>query len=127
MRTILAAKENISRVWGSPKPKDVLYRWMKYLLRIEVTEGVLLHNAVTGHLVFLTTEELELLMTSSEEISELKNELIANHFLVPESFDEYKSVNQLRRIFQRQVTGDEINHYVILPTTLCNAHCYYCY
>ena len=127
MRTILAAKKNISRVWGSPKPKDVLYRWMKFLLHVEVDEGLLIHNVVTGHLVFLTNTEIEYLMTSPEENSELKVELIAKHFLVPEDFDEYKSVNQLRRIYQRQETGDEINHYVILPTTFCNAHCFYCY
>ena len=127
MRTILAAKEGISKVWGFPKPKDVMYRWMKFLLRVKVDEGLLIHNVVTGHLVFMTNEEIESLMTSSEGISELKRELIANHFLVPEDFNEYRSVNQLRRIYKRQETGDAINHYVILPTTFCNAHCFYCY
>ena len=127
MRTILTAKDSISKIWGAPKPKDVLYRWIKFLLRVEVDGGVLLHNAVTGHLIFLTNAEIEYLTISSEDVSELKKELIANHFLVPENFDEYKSVNQLRKIFQLQQAGDEINHYVILPTTYCNAHCFYCY
>ncbi len=127
MRTILAAKESIAQLWGHPKPKDTAYRLMKYLLRVEVEDGVLLHNCVTGHLVLLTNEEAGILKNLPAKPTEPMQELIANHFLVPEDFDEYRSVKQLRKICQTQQTGDAINHYVILPTTFCNARCFYCY
>lgn len=127
MKTILEAKEKIAQLWGHPKPKDTNYRLMKYLLQSEVEDGILLHNCVTGHLVLLTSEEAELLHALPSEPTEAMHELIADHFLVPEGYDEYKSVNQLRAIYQKRYTGDAINHYIILPTTFCNAHCFYCY
>lgn len=127
MKTILEAKERIAQLWGHPKPKDTNYRLMKYLLQCEVEDGVLLHNCVTGHLVLLTSEEAKLLQSLPSGPTETMQELIADHFLVPEAYDEYKTVNQLRAIYQKRDTGDAINHYIILPTTFCNAHCFYCY
>lgn len=130
MKTILAAKENIAQLWGFPKPKETAYRLMKYLIRVEVEGGILLHNCVTRQLLFLTKEEAEILSKLPAKPTEPMKELIANHFLVPVDFDEYKTVKQLRSIYQtrqNRATGSWINHYVILPTTFCNAHCFYCY
>ncbi len=127
MKTIIAAKENITKLWGFPKPKDKVYRLMKYLLRIEVDDGLLLQNNVTGKLILLTKSEAEELDKLPAKPTEQMQELISDHFLVPEDFDEYKSVNQLRKIYQSRSTGEAINHYVILPTTFCNARCFYCY
>lgn len=127
MKTITPAKDSISKIWGCPKPKDTVYRLLKYLLQVDVEDGVLLHNCVTGQLILLTNEEAEILSTLPQKPTETMRELIANHFLVPEDYDEYSSVKQLRKVFQIQNAGDAINHYVILPTTFCNAHCFYCY
>lgn len=127
MKTILTPREQIDKLWGHPKPKDTNYRWMKYLLRVTVEDGILLHNTVSRHLILLTNEEVESLPNLPSKPTEPMQELIAYHFLVPDDFDEYKSVNQLRKIYQSRETGDAINHYVILPTTFCNAHCFYCY
>lgn len=123
----MKAKAKVAQLWGYPKLKDTKYRLMKYLLRCELEEGTLLHNTVTRQMVLLTTEETELLTKLPSKPTEQMQELVAGHFLVPEDFDEYKSVKQLRRIYQRRYTGDAINHYIILPTTFCNAHCFYCY
>lgn len=127
MKTIVQARESLSKLWGNPKPKDTVYRLMKYLLRAKVNDGLLLHNNVTGHMVLLTQDEAKQLSKLPTKPTELIKELISYHFLVPEDFDEYKSVNQLRKIYRNRSTGDFINHYVILPTTFCNAHCFYCY
>ena len=127
MKTILPAMEFITQLWGHPNPKDTVYRLMKYLLRIDVDDGLLLHNTVTGRLIHLTDTEKDLLSTLPGKPTESMRELIADHFLVPESFDEYSSVKQLRRILQNRETGNAVNHYVILPTTFCNARCFYCY
>lgn len=127
MKTILPAKGYVAQLWGHPKPKDAVYRFMKYLLRIEVDDGLLLHNTVTGQLIHLTNEEKGLLLDLPVKPMEAIKELVADHFLVPEDFDEYSSVKQLRRILQSRETGEAINHYIILPTTFCNARCFYCY
>ena len=127
MKTILSESESLGQLWGHPEAKETQYRWMKYLLRTEVEDGVLIHNNVTRHLILLTSEEAQSLENLPAKPTELMQELIANHFLVPENFDEYRSVNQLRRVLQSRETGDAINHYIILPTTYCNARCFYCY
>ena len=127
MKTILPAKEEIAQLWGSPKPQDTKYRLMKYLIRVEVDDGILLHNCVTRQMVLLTHEEAAILSKLPVKPLEPMQELINGHFLVPDGFDEYRSVNQLRKIFQSRSADEVINHYVILPTTFCNAHCFYCY
>lgn len=127
MKTILEGKDNVSQLWGNPQPKEVKYRLLKYLLRIEVEDGTLLHNCVTGKMILLTHEEEKTLSYLPDRPTEIMRELIANHFLVPEDFDEFKSVQQLRKIYQSRTSDDTISHYVILPTTFCNAHCFYCY
>ena len=100
---------------------------MRYVLKTKYNDKVLLHNAVTGHFVLLSDNEAEMVTHLPGPYLESMQELVINHFLVSEDFDEYKSVNQLRKICQSRSTGDAINHYVILPTTFCNAHCFYCY
>lgn len=127
MKTILEAKESIAHLWGYPEPKDVNYRLMNYLLKAETEEGMLLLNTVTRHMILVTNEETKSLSDLPCKPTESMKELIANHFLVPEDYSEYRAVHQLRKIYQSTYTGDAINHYVVLPTTFCNAHCFYCY
>lgn len=128
MKTILEPSENVIKLWGKQRVKDqVTYRLLKYLIRCEVEEGILLHNVVTRQLILLSKEEESLLQDLPAKPTEPMRELIETHFLVPEDFDEYRSVNQLRRIYQSRSVGGVINHYVILPTTFCNARCFYCY
>ena len=127
MKTILSGVDAYKKVWGNPTQKDTTYRLMKYLLYCEFEDKILLHNTVTGQLVELTNEEAQLIQRLPLKPTEHMSDLIANHFLVPEYFDEYKSVNQLRLIYQRRRPGNRINHFIILPTTFCNARCFYCY
>ena len=127
MKTILPAMEDAAQLWGYPKPKDKVYRLMKYILQVDVEDGLLLHNCVTRQLIHLSKEEAEQLSGLPAQPSETMQGLIENHFLVPEDFDEFKSVNQLRKICQARQTSDVINRYIILPTTFCNARCFYCY
>lgn len=128
MKTIVEPKESIDKLWGKQKVREgETYRLMRYVLRVEHEDKVLLHNVVTGRLAVLEQEEAELLETLPAPYAPAMEQLVTEHYLVPQNFDEYRSVNQLRKIFQSRDTGDYINHYVILPTTFCNAHCFYCY
>ena len=127
MKTILEGKTNITQIWGYPQSDNQEYRLMKYVLQLKTEDGLLLHNVVTGQMVLLSKEEEGLLSRVPGKISGELDYLIRNHFLVHEDFDEYRSVNQLRKICRANYTGDAINHYIILPTTFCNAHCFYCY
>ena len=128
MKTIVEPKESIDKLWGKQKVREgETYRLMRYVLRVEHEDKVLLHNVVTGRLAVLEREEAELLEKLPAPYAPAMEQLVTEHYLVPQNFDEYRSVNQLRKILQSRDTGDYINHYVILPTTFCNAHCFYCY
>lgn len=54
-------------------------------------------------------------------------ELIEKHFLVPTDYDEQKTVGQLRHLLTMMQQVKDITGYTILPTTYCNARCFYCY
>lgn len=128
MKTIVEPKKYIDKLWGKQRIKETdVYRLMRYVLRADHDGKVLLHNVVTGQLAELNQEEAGMLEKLPTAFDPVMEQLAAGHFLVTEGFDEYKSVNQLRRIYQSRSTGKAINHYVILPTTFCNAHCFYCY
>ena len=128
MTIINAAQENIAKVWGVQQPKEgERYRLMKYHLRVDHEDGVLLHNVVTGELIRLSSEETALLDALPAPYSPAMRELVEKRFLVPESYDEHKSVQQLRKILTAYGKKNEITGYTILPTTNCNARCFYCY
>lgn len=48
MQVISQATEKVAKLWGKPKAKDTEYRLMKYHLRRDTEDGVLLHNVMTG-------------------------------------------------------------------------------
>lgn len=128
MITIVEPKEAIAKLWGKQKVRESdTYRLMRYVLRVDHEGKVLLHNVVTGQLVVLSEEEARALDQLPTAYTPTMEQLVSEHYLVSEDYDEYRSVNQLRRVFQSRDTGSAINHYIILPTTYCNARCFYCY
>ena len=98
MQRILEPGEVVSKVWGKGKPKPAAYRPLHYLLRTPCEDGDLLYNVVTGEMVLLTEEEKALLDSLPAAYSPAMDDLIAARFLVPEDFDEKKSVDQLRKL-----------------------------
>ena len=131
MKTIVKPKDHVEKLWGRQRIDETgTYRLMHYVLQVEHEDKVLLHNVVTGQLVELEKEEQELLEKLPMKYSSGMEQLVTDRYLVLEGFDEYKSVKQLRLVYrtnQVNASGKHINHYVILPTTFCNAHCFYCY
>ena len=128
MNTIVEAKGSIANLWGKQVIKEqVRYRLLKYLLQINQDGQVLLYNVVTGQYVVLSEDEADIINGLPSVYNPKMEALVRDHFLVPEGFNEYKSVKQLRAIYQRRSINDVISHYIILPTTFCNARCFYCY
>ena len=62
MITIAEPKERIDKLWGKQKIREgETYRMMRYVLRVDHEDKVLLHNAVTGRLAVLERGEAEAL------------------------------------------------------------------
>lgn len=128
MRVIAEGKKAIVKLWGSSSPKeDTSYRLMRYLIREDCEDGTLLLNTVNGELVLLNREEVEILDALPMPYKSGMEELIARHFLVTEGFDDVKSVDQIRTVLKKLQTTSAITGYTIIPTSYCNARCFYCY
>ena len=131
MITIVKPKESIDRLWGKQRISiNNTYRMMRYVLRVDYDQKVLLHNVVTGQLVVLNEDEASVLNNLPSQYNQVLKSLVIDHFLVPESFDEHQQVLNLRAILKRISDTQQpksIVHYTILPTTACNARCYYCF
>ena len=118
---------SIMDAWGMQTNKEGSYRKFRYLLETRTNDGLLLHNTVTGEVVLLDAAEKEAWKQLPCIPSDSLQELLAHHFLVPETSDDLKTVNSLRMFLRRLMRSKEITEYTILPTTACNARCFYCY
>lgn len=131
MRTIVEPKEQIDKLWGKQRFRDGdTYRMMRYVLRVYHDGNVLLHNVVTGRLVVLDQGEAETLEKLPMVYTPVMEQLVTEHYLVPEEYDEHQQVVNLRKILFTIVDThlpNEVVSYLILPTTACNARCWYCF
>ena len=127
MKTIIEGNKAIIKLLGSQNCKADSYRLMKYVLATECEDGILLHNVITGRMVLLSDEEKQLINATSTEYNEQMDDLINGLFLVADRYDERDTVYKLRKILERLFMPRAVESYVILPTTNCNAKCYYCF
>ncbi|MBQ4155821.1 MAG: hypothetical protein IJD90_03340, partial [Clostridia bacterium] len=104
------------------------YRPLNYLISTEIKDGMLILNNLTKAIILLENEEInafkKLDFTGFEA---LREELIALLFLVEENFNEKQTADSLRNISKNFTTKNEITTFTILPTTSCNARCFYCF
>lgn len=127
MQTIKEPRKNISLIWRRQTPEQTVYRPMKYLLKAQIEDGTLLYNVVTSEMILLDNDEAKAYESLPAKYHPEMDELIARHFLVKEDFEEQKSVRQLRALLQKLNPSKRVNGFTILPTTECNARCYYCF
>ena len=127
MKTIVEGKTGVIRLLGKQRLSNTAYRIMKYLLRTECDEGVILFNVITGRMVLLEAEESLLLDNLPSAYTVELDDLIEGYFLVPVDYDEKDTVQKLRIIIRRISESNGAENYTILTTTNCNARCFYCY
>ena len=127
MRIIDNGRDLILKFWGNPSPRKHSYRLMRYHVSCICERGEALLNTVTGELVLLEKNEKAIINSLPSPYKPEMDDLISHRFLVPDEYDEFASVNQLRKILRRLETDYRINTFSILPTSSCNARCFYCY
>ena len=129
METVISGNENLLGTIATSVSEISSYKKTAFLLTRRCDDGFLACNTLTGEMVLLTAEEIHILDTvaSVEDVRKLE-ELCCHALVVPVGLDEVKRTEQLRAIIYRQRESTKIiNHYNILPTTNCNARCFYCY
>ena len=129
MKTIKEPRKNIALLWRKPKRllQQTVYRPMKFILKAQTDDGLLLYNVVTSEMVLLNETEVRIFERQQIQYSAELDELIDRHFLVPDGFNENRSIHQLREILKKLEPVKRISSFTILPTTECNARCFYCY
>ena len=75
---------------------DTPYRMMRYVIRDDYDNHVLLQNVITGQLVVLDEAEAALMDQLPMAATPVMEELIKAYYLVPEGYDEAKKVIGLR-------------------------------
>ena len=96
------------------------YRLMTYVVQCHVADGLLLYNTLTCSLLLLTPDE-------AADVTAQK-ELIDRWFLVPQEHDDLNFCRKARQMAALlKPAAKNIVSYTILPTTGCNARCFYCY
>ena len=121
MKVITPASPFVSQILGRQKRTEGQpYRLMTYVKQCPVEDGVLFYHALTCSMLLLSPEE-------TMRVSDLP-ELVDDWFLVPVQHDDRKLCRQIRQAAQLlQDPVRSITEYTILPTTDCNARCFYCY
>ena len=130
MITVAVPVQYIAALWSRPEHREgEAFRLMRYVLRVDHDGRVLLHNVVTGQLAALEPAEAEILDRLPMRYHPAMDQLIDAHYLVAEQFDEHHRFVRMREALRKMLvhSSEWITNYTILPTTACNARCYYCY
>ena len=121
MQIIIPTASAFEQMVGLQKRSDgQQYRMMTYVLQQPVDDGLLLYNTLTCSLLLLSPDE-------AADIT-AQGELIDRWFLVPEAHDDLKLCRQVQQMVALLTPVPKVvTSYTILPTTGCNARCFYCY
>ena len=131
MITVVKPKKWILNLWGKQLVENTaIYRMMRYVLQVEHEGTILLHNVVTGQMIVLDSEEARTIKKLPCLYNPILESLVTHYFLVPEQYNEYKYVSDMRAALRKIADikqGSALTFFTILPTTACNARCYYCF
>lgn len=108
---------------------NIKYRKFFYLAESLIDSGLLLFNTITYEFLFLDNSETAVLNNLDLSNQTIKY-LIEQYFLVPEDFDDKKFAKQVvdtRLQIQNIYRNPPLSSFIILPTTGCNARCFYCF
>lgn len=121
MIQIFPANKLISSILGKQTfTRDDSYRLSFFCLCKTVDKGTLIFNNLTKELVII---ESPLSALNDEE----QHELVNRWFFVEENADEQKTANELMAILRLSHSKIQNKSFTILPTTGCNARCFYCF
>ena len=128
MHVISEGVNSVIKLIASKYSPHIKYKASIYTLRYENDKELLLCNTLTGEIVLLSEKEREIYNSLPLLQDQVLSDLCLHGFIVPDTCNEQNRCDKLRALFIRKYGANGIiNHYNILPTTGCNARCFYCY
>lgn len=133
MNIYIRSNEEVINVLGGfqKRTNHKKVRYSTLCVIADVDDGKAIYNELTKSLVFLTQNDYDVVTKKENEGTSGFQYLFSNYFLVPENFNELETAQKVKGHFLAKMTDDirysNITTYTILPTTDCNARCFYCY
>lgn len=99
------------------------YKWIPYLVKEKVADGILLCNMLTREIILISQMEYD------QPDMDLEHILVEHWFRIPEGIDPKSLCYAFLHGHAARFGGkrDKVELCTILTTTACNAHCPYCY
>lgn len=119
MNTIIPPQKAVLQILGAARSQCGGWRLCHYCHALPVEEGVLLYHLLTRELLLLSPPEWEAASTLPE--------LRERWFVVPDDTREQEHADLVRWALRAMKQHAPVTHFTILPTTDCNARCFYCY
>lgn len=131
MKILSHSKRVINSLLGKQSiNSEETYRPFFYTKILNIEDGALLYNCLTFELIFLDKTEAKCLNQTEFITNETVRTLINKWFLVPKDFNDLKFVEQTENVrfrINQIYVKPKIKSFTILPTTDCNARCFYCF
>jgi len=129
MKTIIEANTAISKILGKQKivSNNTVYRKLIFCMALHKDDKFIAYNFITRELIEINKSDYDILTEEKIDYSEALNKYIEKWFLVPQDFNEFALLEQVKTTISLFDKKKNINNFTILPTTDCNARCFYCY
>ena len=128
MKILKPAEPAVVRLCGrAPIQSEKTYRRFRYLLVRDGEDGHRILNTLTSEVICLEDDEYARFMSLSSAYAPWMDALIEKRFLVEADTDDKQYVQLLRCLARAFIRPALEKNYMILPTSACNARCYYCY
>lgn len=127
MEIIFDSKGIEQSILGEQQAKaETEYRLLQFCTIEEINGRQFLYNKMTDKVFLLTDREYELL-SKPGAVSEELQPFIAEWCVVPKGNDDIKLADQFIAVREMLAEKGAVTSFTILPTTDCNARCFYCY
>ena len=103
------------------------YRKLSFVQLVNLDDVTIAYNNLTKEMISLNDFEINLFQKENFSPNRENSELIENWFFVPVENNDLLLSDQLCEMAKLFKRTDYISNFVILPTTDCNARCFYCF
>lgn len=116
----------------APEHPAELLRPSRFVFYVFAGDGYALFHTLTKKTVLVAPALIRFFLGGGYTLEELRaqgaEELFEDCFIVRDGADEYRDYREVRNIYLKKLLNKgQIERYVILPLTACNARCVYCY